>query len=283
MSSFRELLRTDRRYWKKWSQAELAARLDVKQQTISNWESGKAIPSEAQLDALAQVLGPESEIARSRENLVFDVPTRGSVIVAPSNARRRLFEGGIAQLLPHLPHLRQLGGSPLDLGAHDGNVLKTLLPEHLRDFIYVAKKVSGLERRYLYGSEAVVASLIDFVPEDPEFFLDLARATIKMALAVDHYPAPAQTNTVLFIRTSENATFVKHQLREIEQDAMGLGVTFHICADLKSIAETIVLLEHQYKKDAEEFRQWLSEKQHEAADDWRADQQTNDTDDPPPE
>lgn len=280
MALFRELLRKDRKEPRnnreKWSQAELAAKLGVKQQTVSNWESGKADPSDAQIDMLVEVLGPESEIARNRETLKFDRPTSAS-----ASGRRSPILGGIAQLVPQLaPHLRRFGGSPLTLATQEGNVLKTLLPEHLRDFIYASKKVSGLERRYLYGSEAVVASLVHFAPEDPEFLLDLARATIKMALAADHFSTPAHTHTVLFIVTSENAAYVKHQLREIEQDAMGLSVDFHICPDLKSIADTIVLLEDQYKKDAEEFDRLYAERMHEAQDDWRADQQTSDTDDP---
>ena len=47
----------ERRHGNALSQTELATRLNVKQTTVSQWETGKATPGDAQLQKLSQILG----------------------------------------------------------------------------------------------------------------------------------------------------------------------------------------------------------------------------------
>src|SRR5262245_53632114 len=47
----------EQRYVRKWSQAEIAARIGVSQGTVSAWERGKSAPDDVQLDRLRAIFG----------------------------------------------------------------------------------------------------------------------------------------------------------------------------------------------------------------------------------
>jgi transcriptional regulator with XRE-family HTH domain len=71
MTPFAQVLRRDRKR-RHMSQAELADFLEVFQQTVSGWETGRVLINEEQKKLLLQVLGPDSELAANLDKIDFE-------------------------------------------------------------------------------------------------------------------------------------------------------------------------------------------------------------------
>jgi transcriptional regulator with XRE-family HTH domain len=71
MMLFKDVLQRDRKR-RNLSQAELASFLEVFQQTVSGWETGRVFIDDAQKKLLVQVLGPDSELALNLDQIDFD-------------------------------------------------------------------------------------------------------------------------------------------------------------------------------------------------------------------
>lgn len=98
----------------RWSQIELGDHVGVRQATISDWESGKAVPSAANLSALADAFGVAvAELEATADGVPFP-------FAAPPEIHERIlnFERDAARMgatnheLNHIAHvLRTPGGS----------------------------------------------------------------------------------------------------------------------------------------------------------------------------
>ena len=71
MTPFAQVLRRDRKR-RQMSQAELADFLEVFQQTVSGWETGRVLIDEDQKKLLLQVFGPDSELATNLDKIDFE-------------------------------------------------------------------------------------------------------------------------------------------------------------------------------------------------------------------
>jgi DNA-binding XRE family transcriptional regulator len=63
MLTFGEILRRERKQTLQLSQEKLGEKLGVTQQTVANWETGKAAPEPEHLAALRDHFGPDSPLA----------------------------------------------------------------------------------------------------------------------------------------------------------------------------------------------------------------------------
>jgi len=74
VTPFKEILPLERKR-RCMSQTDLANRLGVHQQAVSNWETGKTSIDAAKKQLLVEVLGPESELATNLDKIDFYAPS----------------------------------------------------------------------------------------------------------------------------------------------------------------------------------------------------------------